>query len=415
MHIRALFLLLLFIPAQADIHYLRYRRPVLNTPQKQLQTCVPLDASIFERASPQLMDLRLYRGTQETPFVLRTSASVAEEKRTVQPLNLGRRNGRAVFDVFMPGGSYSDIGLSLDAQDFIASVDVSGSNDADPAQATQLGSYTVFDLTRQKLGRSTILHLPESNFRYLHFTLGDPLKPENVSAIKLDRKPEQQPLYTTVTESAKIENHGQQSVIEFTLPANIPVDRLEFLLKASDANFSRNVSVNIESQPGSKKLWEPVALNGNILRLHATRNGHRIDEEDLTIPAGEGTPFPEPTEWTIKIDNGDDPPIALNSVRLEMQQRAVCFDAQPGQSYNLYYGDSALAPPHYDYASLFELDKNAATASLGPEQGNPNYQPRPDTRPFTEKYPALLWIALIIVILLLGLIALRSGKQLQRR
>jgi len=414
MKIRAL-LLLLLIPAQADIHYFRHQRPVLNTPQAQLQTCVALDATMFEHASPQLMDLRLYRGTQETPFVLRTSASAMEEKRTIQPINLGRRNGRVAFDVFMPGGSYSDIELSLDAQDFIASVDVSGSNDSDAAQVTQLGSYTVFDLTRQKLGRSTVLHLPESNFRYLHFMLGDPLKPGNVSAIKLDRKPEHQPLYTTVAETTKIENHGQQSVIEFTLPANVPVDQLQFLLQPGDANFSRNVSVNIESEPGSKKLWEPVALNGNILRLHATRNSHRIDEEDLTVLAGGGTPFPEPTEWTVKVDNGDDPPIALSSVRLEMQQRTVCFDAQLGQTYSFYYGDSALAPPHYDYASLFELDKNAAAATLGPEQDNPDYQSRPDTRPFTEKHPALLWLALIAVILLLGAIALRTGKQLQQR
>jgi hypothetical protein len=38
------------------------------------------------------------------------------------------------------------------------------------------------------------------------------------------------------------------------------------------------------------------------------------------------------------------------------------------------------------------------------------WRPRPDERPFTEKHPILLWIALIVVIALLGAVAFRSLK-----
>jgi len=96
-------------------------------------------------------------------------------------------------------------------------------------------------------------------------------------------------------------------------------------------------------------------------------------------------------------------------------ERTLCFNAIPGGKYLLYYGDPALAAPRYDYATLFSQESGAARAALGPEQENPEYRPRPDARPFTERHPALLWVALVLVIVLLGGIALRSAKQVNPR
>jgi hypothetical protein len=120
--------------------------------------------------------------------------------------------------------------------------------------------------------------------------------------------------------------------------------------------------------------------------------------------------FSTPSKWTISIENGDDAPLKLESVRLEMLERNLCFEAQGNGSYLLMYGDPALAAPRYDYATLFTPQANASQIAAGPEQPNPIYKPRPDARPFTEKHPALLWIALAVVIALLGAIALRSAK-----
>ncbi len=96
-----------------------------------------------------------------------------------------------------------------------------------------------------------------------------------------------------------------------------------------------------------------------------------------------------------------------------MLERSLCFDAEANSSYVLFYGDPALSSPSYDYAKLFTPQANATQVSAGPEQLNAAYQPRPDTRPFTEKHPALLWVALAAVISLLGLIALRSMKAVK--
>jgi hypothetical protein len=49
--------------------------------------------------------------------------------------------------------------------------------------------------------------------------------------------------------------------------------------------------------------------------------------------------------------------------------------------------------------------------TFGPEKENPQYKKRPDARPFTERHPALLWVTLIAVVLVLGAVALRTAKQ----
>jgi len=94
-----------------------------------------------------------------------------------------------------------------------------------------------------------------------------------------------------------------------------------------------------------------------------------------------------------------------------MAERKLCFDAVAGASYTFYYGDAALTAPRYDYATLFVADKDAAPAMLGAEENNPQYQARPDTRAFTERHPALLWVVLIAVVVVLGAVALRTAKE----
>jgi hypothetical protein len=221
------------------------------------------------------------------------------------------------------------------------------------------------------------------------------------------------PTYTTVAATAQIERKGKNSIAVFMLPANVPVDRIVFEPGAQPAQFNRAVSVEASSAApptGSQvALYTSVSV-GKLLRVHSVEGGHRIDAEQLTVDApsvsGEGA-----MRWTVAIDNGDDAPLAIRQIRLEILERKLCFKATPGASYTLFYGDAALVAPRYDYASLFDERGDAARAALGQEQANPAFKPRPDMRPFTEKHPALLWIALVVAVVLLGLIALRSAPM----
>jgi Protein of unknown function (DUF3999) len=401
-----------------EIRYFSRERPVQNTPQRPMQTCLTLDAELFAHASPQFSDLRLYRDGKETPYVIRLSAPLQARETSIVPINLGSRGGEVSFDAAMPEGSYSDIQLDVAGQDFIATVTVSGSQAQTDSSQTKLGSYTIFDLSHQKLGRSTILHIPTSDFRYLHFQIAGPLSPESITGVAVDKLPASETRYETVAQSSSVTQKGHASVLEFTVPALVPVDRLSFTVGSEPRNFSRNVTITVttvEPPPVTDAVEppRPQMVTGNILRIHTVQNGHRIDEENLDIDTP-GTILDKPEKWAVTIDNGDDTPLAIQSVHLQMLQRALCFEAAGTGQYTLFYGDPALTAARYDYATLFTSQTDAAQATAGPEQRNPEYRPRPDQRPLTERYPGLLWGALVIVIATLALIAFRSAKRTER-
>jgi len=417
MKLIAALLLLAVAGASPEIQYFRYERPLQKLPQSGGQSCLVLDAGIFNHAAAGLSDLRLYRDGTETPYVIRTAAPEESAQKTISLLNLGVRGGQAVFDAELPEGKYSDLELAVTGQDFIATVAVSGSRAQDGGAEIQLGSYTIFDLKRQRLGRSTMLHLPESDFRYLHFRVVGPLRPENFTGLSVERLPASQPNYETVAETSHSAQKGRDSVFEFTVPAHVPVDRIVFAPGAEPRLFSRDVIVSVTqiSPPTASDSYtagppSPVTSYGNLLRIHSVQNGRRIDEERLAIDAPRED-VDRSAKWTVTIENGDDAPLKMDSVRLEMLERNLCFEAAGNAHYTLYYGDAALWAPRYDYAALFTVQADATKASADAEQANPAYQTRPDERPFTEKHPWLLWAALLAVIALLGLIALRTAKR----
>jgi uncharacterized protein DUF3999 len=417
-------LAMFFLAAPApEIRYFQFERPIAMPAQSSGQTCAVLDPSIFAHASAGLADLRVYQGTTEnqgtaeTPYVVHSEVAVLPADQKISPINLGKSGlgktgGQTVFDAEMPSGTYSDIQLEVSGHDFLATVAVSGSQAEGSVARTKLGSFTIFDLTRQRLGRSTVLHLPESDFHYLHFQIAGPIAPENVTGLSVTRPPKSEPKYATVAATAQSTMKDRNSVFEFGVPAHTPVERIVFVPGPNPTNFSRDVEISIAvihkrpADDGSEPS-PPVMGWGNILRVHSVQDGHRIDEERLAVSAPEAD-FDEPAKWTITIENHDDAPIQMTTVRLEMLKRSLCFDAAAGDAYTLFYGDTALASPVYDYASLFVLAQNPATALLRAESSNPAYQPRPDERPFTDKHPSLLWMALILVIALLGVVALRS-------
>lgn len=412
MKLIALALLLAAAAPSPEIRHFRYQRAVQNTPTTG-QTCAVLDPAVFAHAAPQLSDVRLYRGTTETPYVIRTASAPASVPQEIALLNLGKRGNQVVFDAQMPETAYSDITLELHALDFIATVHVSGSRTQDASTATQLGDYTIFDLSRQKLGRSTVLHLPHSDFRFLHFRIDGPVAPENFTGLTAGAVSASQPSYQVIASSSQVTQKPHQTELVFTVPQHTPVDRIVFAPGSQPVNFSRAVQVTLTppaAAKGSSAEPQPSeTFHGNLLRIHRVQEGHRLDQEELSVNAPVRE-FDIPMTWLVVIENGDDAPISIASVRLEMVERHLCFDAA-GAGYTLYYGDPVLEAPKYDYAALFVEQGGATRTVLGPEALNAAYQMRADSRPFTERHPVLLWMALALAIVVLGIVAIRTARE----
>ncbi len=399
--------------------HFRYERAVTLPAGASGQACTILDGAVFAHAaSESLNDLRLYAGAAETPFNFSISGTQGAEDDAALIRNLGLSHGDIAFDLVMPARPYSAILLDLAAQDFLGTAHVTAAN----GDTTDLGTFAIFDLTSQHLSRSTMLPLQESTFSTLHITLRltaapnmtpHTLGPAIVRGATVPPSREAQTLYTTVASSNSITNHGRQTVASIHVSAHVPVERVFFTLPTGfGKNFFR--SATITATPDNNRNAAAVeSLTGTLSHVHLAQDPATgepaIDTAQQSIDAVLGANLRTGATVSIAIDNGDDPPLPVTSVQLQMRQRNVCFDAS-SPAYTLMYNDAALRAPLYDYARLFAPSAKPVLAVLSPEHFNSAFQARHDSRPYSERHPELLWVALLGVIVVLASIALRSSR-----
>ncbi len=471
-------------PSPVAMRYVRAVRVVAGGGQEGArQACAVLDARIFPHAAPSLTDLRIVAeqdadaaprsdAVYEVAYAITLSEAVSEETQAARVLNLGTSQGKGsagtVFDLEMPARAYTGITLDLDpaVHDFIASATVTGSDSlGGRGKTTALGTFPLFDLASQGLSRDTTIPLQESKFKYLHVVLhvspaqGRPLKgaarfvPTMVLGAQVPPSREAQTIYTTVAETAAIENGRRESVASFTVPARVPVERVSFVLAPGyQGNFSRAVRVTALAEtkdaagqhdaPASNGEAEdivsgedervplPETVTGNILRVHASEAGQAIRAEQLAVPAVLGANLQSAAKVEVAVENGDDQPLPIAAVRLEMRQRKICFEAPvaPPTGFGtghgsgassglaLFYGGPGLPAPEYDYARRFVASSTALVSTLGPERLNPTYKApaTAEARPFAVRHPELRWIFLIAAICALGVVALKAARNVGR-
>jgi hypothetical protein len=410
MKIAAALLAMMFL-AEPSIPYFKYQRPVQAQPGGQRYIAV--DEQTWKNARRDLGDLRLYSGQQEVPYALMVERGSREnDNKEVRVLQQSVVGGKTQFMIDMTDvAEYDHIDLRLATKNFVAHARVEGQDDLHGKDRALLGESILYDLSKENLGGNSVLRLPLSTYKYLRVTIDGPVKPSDIVGASSEFRQEQKAVWRdvggapTVTELPASAARGDSSRIgrkgtelTFAVPENVPVNRVTFDIDTAQPNFRRSVQVE-----GDKDAY---VGSGEIDRVHMVRQAQKIDTDDYDVSfSAVGH-----KEIKIIIDNGDDPPLKIKSARLQQLEHRLYFDAPASGPLTLYYGDEKLDPPVYDYAKLFLLAKDAAPAQLGAEQANAAFTGRPDERPWTEKHPAVLWIAIVAAVLILGAIALRSMK-----
>ena len=222
---------------------------------------------------------------------------------------------------------------------------------------------------------------------------------------------EAQSVFTPAAETRALTQRGRQTLARFTLPERVPVERVTFALSPEfNGNFTRDIVISDHAAGTSTSSGETVS--GSIFRVRLTQAGREIHQQRLSVPATLGSNLQSAAEVEIAINNGDDRPLPIDAVRLEMRQRRLCFEAPSSDPLTLFYGDPALSSPVYDFARTVSLTNQVPLARTGPEQRNPVYTPRPDTRAATERHPELIWVAFLAVVCILAIVAFRSSRHL---
>jgi hypothetical protein len=242
-----------------------------------------------------------------------------------------------------------------------------------------------------------VLKLPTSSFRYLHVRLSQGISPQQVKSATVYNLQETKAIWTSVGSCAAPSQKQRITVVTCEWPLRVPVDRIRFQVDPKQVNFRRSVTL---SDSGRQHA------GGEITRVRLNRAGTAVVSEEMDV----STATQSTGSMTVTIDNGDNPPLAIATVQLLSIERRVYLDPQGKSALQLYYGDSKLDSPVYDYARFFHADPTAAKAELGPGAHNAAYRGRPDDRPWSERHNAVLWLAMLLAVAVLALLAVRGLK-----
>jgi hypothetical protein len=377
----------------------------LRISQPASQNYFAVDEEIWNRSRPDLADLRIYDGESQVQYALSEQrGGTSSQEAAAKILNLGSVGGRTEFDLDLFDGSTGQIGeydrirLSLDAKNFVVTASVAGSNELRANSATQLPPATLYDFTREELGYNSVLKLPPSSFRYLHVKLSDGILPTQVKGASIYNLQETKAVWTSVGSCSSPSQVARTTVISCNAPLHVPMDRIRFQVDPKQVNFRRAVALDASNHG--------YGGGGEITRVRMNRGGTAVVSEELDVPIVRD----RSGQLKITVDNGDNPPLAISGVQLLSVERRVYFDPQGKSLFRLYYGDSKLDSPVYDYARFFKADQAAAKAELEPGSHNPAYSGRPDDRPWSERHKAVMWLAMILAVTVLAGLAVRGLK-----
>lgn len=392
-------LLVVLVVTSPAIFYFKYQRQI-GTASASGQHYAVVDETVWQHALPNLDDLRLYAAGKEIPYARRTMWGSREtEQKTVRLLQPGTLSGKTQFLLDMSGvPEYDRITLTLSTKNYVAHARVEGQDDSHGTQWANLGTTTLFDLSEERLGHNSTLQIPVSTYKYLRVTVDGLVKPSDIQSVTAGIERAQEAVWRDLNSELKRTQEGNDTVLTFAVPENVPVERVMLAVDPAQGNFQR--AIEMQSNKGS------TTAVGEISRIHMQRSGGKIDVDQTWLSLSATSLG----QLRVVIHNGDDAPLRITRARLQQYERRIYFDCDAGASLGLYYGDQKLNAPVYDYAKLFQSDVSAGQVQMGAEEANTGYTGRPDDRPWSERHPAVLWAAILAAVAILGGIAVRSIK-----
>jgi hypothetical protein len=384
----------------------RYSRAI-DSHQPGALNYVIVDREVFAHSENRLADLRIIDDLgAEQPFELRSRLAVPTAPVTFSAIV--RENSyvpgqftQIVADLGERPNFYNSIRVLTPESDFINWVEVDASDDAHLWRIVQPRA-PISRFRKESLEGSQTIRYSENNARYLRLRIQEPAYQFPVTGIEVLAYPGGQkeiasPSDAGLTEMISPDSataHGRTQWTTDLGSETTPVAEVTF--ETTQPEFYRAVRLSTSSDA---KEWQPAG-GGEIYR-YATAGK---TEESLRVRCYE---LWGPRYWRVEILNASDAPLSVVRMSLAMNLRFALFHPKEGRTYRLLYGNARAASPQYDLARTLHIEPNEVMLhpSLGTEEPTSNYA---DPRPFTERHPNLLWLALAIAVVLLGYAALRA-------
>lgn len=262
------------------------------------------------------------------------------------------------------------IQLTVPLEPFVGRAEVFGSHDR--RTFTRLSSTAIYDVRGATRAASGTVVFPPSDFRYyrIRATGVKEIRGATAEAVVTAGAPVRRPA------AIDIRQEERRTVIDADVHyRGLWVHELRFT--SSTPAFDR--PVNIYGSMDGRAFF--VAGGGRIYRVGGTG--------ETTVPVNSRYRY-----LRIRIGNGDDEP--LRDLRLTLRAYRDYILLAPGFTppYRVLYGGADVRP-EYDFGRQ-EVRGEPTVAALGPERRNEAFEQPTDTRPFAERHPGLITVALAL-------------------
>ena len=401
-----------FLAAAADLpdrwRPWRYSRPILqhSSPEDSAEIARPAEIrlpwDLFAHCYAGCSDLRITDGQgQETPYELKTdhssSSSESHEVHMVENSFATGKYTQIVGDLGRDAPFYDRVRIKTPLADFIVWAEVALSDDAKTWRIVEPRAPIARFRKRSVDGTQTIA-FEGLHSRYIRVRIFETAQQFGVTGLTVLREESHPVTLDEVPATFQLANSDDTTETAWTTnlaSGNIPVSRVQFA--ALTPEFYRAVRIS-SSMDG--KIWN-FRGSGVIYRY---KQGAAI-RESLSVDFRE---WPGNRLLRVDVINGNDQPLRNAKLSLLAVPRTIVFRPQPQTNYRLLYGNESAGAPQYDLSHFLEAGPPKPVyvlLSLGPEETTANYR---DPRPFSERHPSVLWIALGIAIVLIGLTALKT-------
>lgn len=375
---------------------------------------VGVTPELADAAAPDLRDIRIVGGEGElVPYLVDRPERREEEQipREARLLNRTYEEGeyeRVVLD-FGASIEKDQIQVELSGRNYRRRAMLEGSSDGED-WATIRDDALLFHIAGPEGGYEVdTIAFPVNTYRYLRLTVYTMPEEEQRFEIHnaesaLVRPAEAPPLIEVEPAERHIETDPETNitVVELDLNyRNLPVDTIEF--GVDDTYFyrgyeilGRNEEILVEqrrTETGPEAVereapWRSVARGV----LYRVRGEDGIVRES-TVHEALDAPY---RYLKIRIRNEDNAPLNIAGVSVKRRELPdLVFEHGPAQSYTLYAGNPDADAPRFDLARAAPaaLADEWPEASLGRAE---SIAPPDPLEPWTERYHAVIWAALLI-------------------
>ncbi len=363
-----------------------------------------LDADVMREATPTLTDLRLRDDTGgDVPyFVRRRERLVAPVARETPMLDLvTTRDGavRFVLDAGVDRGPHSRVRLAVreQARNFRVPVRVEIADDGRAWRLVREAGF-IYRVEGETKTADTSVSYPTTTARWLRLTIGaekGQTLPLAGAAIVLGDATREEDRIPAALVERDAESMRRTTRLVLDLRSRRPADRVE--LDVTEREFQRVVLVEAGDD---RRTWRWVGSSAiSAVDVAGIR-------ERLT-----SVRFPETGARYLRltIQHLDEPPLTVSGARVFAVKRALVFEAMPGRTYVLDYGNPGAAAPREDARALPFLGDRLPTATLGATRP----VPAPPSSPWIASQSLATWATTAMAGLALASLGWRMARGLR--